>query len=249
MVALVRTSLGTILRNDLLNVKCITMVLRRRGCAAGDIGSHIVGFCYLSEMELGVCAAKNLAAKQIDLLVKVVTDNDAPCDIVGPLKIARNLVRPDNSAPESARAYLYLQQLEANEVMIAWRTTIEAKFMCAARSVREAMLLQICAPIACLDDDGFDRIIRDVFRDFVDNADHLDSTLMQMHLARGAMVRLAEQRSVFESAVPEVLSFKGERCEVVADTLSMLWPAYQAAVEGDASRLRNRRELWPTAAA
>ena len=123
-------------------------------------------------------------------------------------------------------------------MMITWRTTIEANFMRAARSVREAMLLQICAHTANLDAPLFDAINRSLFQNVVFDIDHLLCLASQMHLARSAMARLGLSQSVFGRAVPKVFSFEGEPPEVRIGTLSRLWPAYQAAAEGGVPRRR-----------
>ncbi len=104
-------------------------------------------------------------------------------------------------------------------------------------ALREALILQICAPIGRLTDIGFEAIIHDLFGESSRSCrmmcpSALNRRKSEMHLARGAIGRLGREWDVFEKAAPKLFSFEGKPDEFKLDTSLRLWPAYKAVSEG-----------------
>ena len=65
-----------------------------------------------------------------------------------------------------------------------------------------------------------------------------------MHLARSATTRLGNSRGTFGKAIAHIFSFEDARLEDKDNTISWLWPAYQAAAKSDGLSGRDRMERY-----
>ena len=177
---------------------------------------------------MAVILAKEHAAHHIDPTITAVSAKDEQDHRLVHLARARSFMHPVNSVQDSAKAYEELQRLRyGGHVMFEG---IEEQWKWAALAVREAMVLQICAPFEILGEIRFEAIVSELFQDLVARPEDLQRTRSQLLLARSAILRLGRRGLAFQKAAPRSFSFSWAADDVIHDTSVRLWPAYQASI-------------------